>query len=206
MAKTKRRSCKGGRKSRRCRGGTNDSYKDAYKTPYSASSDERGFRGVNTGVTRLGYDTKQPKRRGPSTADIVNEVERDAKNYMRMRRIRELARGVSASAKNTANRLKDSVLGLPGTLRGSVSDIYKRLTTDPRFEKEKLIPANIETKHNQAGVQNFLRRSNEIYNTNFKKVGQYYDDDHPYFLPGHYDPDKTWNIAEWDPTPKWGGR
>ncbi len=119
MAKTKRRSCKGGRRSRRCRGGTKDSYKKAYKTPYSASSEARGFGSSAQGVSRVG-DTKQAERRGPSTADIVNEVERDAKNYMRMRRIRELARGV-----------RDSTASAVRGLGASVSGIYKRLTTDP---------------------------------------------------------------------------
>lgn len=203
MAKTKRRSCKGGRRSRRCRGGVP---KRAYTDPYYADGKGRTPQGVS-----LFGDTKKPKQVlqiGPTHADI-NAIQRGSNIYMATRPIRIFARGVSASAKNTANRFKESVLGLPGrtasALRGSVSGIYKRLTTDPRFEKEKLIPANIETKHNQDGAQNFLKRSNEIYDSNYNKVGQYYDN-HPYFLPGHYKPDETWNIAEWDPTPKWGGR
>lgn len=208
MAKTKRRSCKGGRKSRKCRGGTKYSYNSAYNIPYSASSEARGFGSHSQGVSRFG-DTKQAELRGPSNADTVNEVERDAKIYMRMRPIRKLARGfkesvlgfpgtLRASTASAARGLKKSVLGLPGTLRASVSGIYKKLTTDPRFEKDKLLRANMETKdaNEGAGVQNFLKRSNEIYDSNYHKVGQYYDG-HPYFLPGHYDPEDSWTMSRW---------
>ena len=193
MAKTKRRSCKGGRKSRRCRGGTKSTFINRFRTPYTASSAERGFL-TGDGVSRLGLDTKQAERVlkiGPTHEDI-NDIEHSAKNYMRMRAFRKSARA-----------LKDSVFGLPGKLRDSVSGIYKRLTTDPRFEKHKLVRANIETRNSDegAGVQNFLKRSNEIYDSKFHKVGQYYDG-HPYFLPGHYDPEVSWTMSKMDPLSK----
>jgi hypothetical protein len=139
----------------------------------------------------------------PSTADIVNEVERDAKNYMRMRRLRELARGFRASTASAARRLRDSTASAARGLGASVSGIYKRLTTDPRFEQHKLVRANMETKdaNEGAGVQNFLKRSNEIYDSKFHKVGQYYDG-HPYFLPGHYDPEVSWTMSKMDPLSK----
>jgi hypothetical protein len=122
MTKTKRRSCKGGRKSRRCRGGLP---KRAYGDSYYANGKkaESGFR---LAEPTLNLFSMTP----PSTADIVNKVERDAKNYMRMRRLRELARGFRASTASAARRLrdstasaarglKDSVLGLPSKFRNS---------------------------------------------------------------------------------------
>jgi hypothetical protein len=125
-------------------------------------------------------------------------------------RRRSLKRGgvpftaIKDTVSNFANRtasaargLRDSVSSLPGKLRGSVSGIYKRLTTDPRFEQDKLIRANMNTKDADegAGLQNFLKRSNEIYDTSYHKVGQYYDD-HPYFLPDHYNPKVSWTMSK----------
>ena len=128
-----------------------------------------------------------------------------------MRPIRKLARGfkesvlgfpgtLRASTASAARGLKKSVLGLPGTLRASVSGIYKKLTTDTRFEKDKLLRANMET-FGSYGVQNFrYDESGKIYDSHLHKVGQFYKEAdgkyYPYFLPGHYDRDESWTMSK----------
>lgn len=221
MAKTKRRSCKGGRKSRKCRGGV--SY---FNLPFRERQkyyDHARFSETQQYPSRLGVDTRQPKQVlqiGPTPKEI-DRIGREAKNYMRMRRIRELARGVSASAKNTANRFKESVLGFPGTLRdstasafrglgASVSGMYQMLLRFPKFEKDKLVRANMET-FGSHGVQNYLYNEHgDILSSDGddgRKFGQFYKEadgkHYPYFLPDHYDPAETWTMSQMDPTKKY---
>jgi hypothetical protein len=163
-------------------------------------------------VFRPGYDTKQVEQVlqiGPTHEDI-NDIERHAKNYMRMRHIREFGRRVSASAASAARGLGASVTGAIGRtasaargLGASASGIFKRLTTDPRFAQDKLILANYGQLNADegAGLQNFLKKSNDIYDTNYNKVGKYYDGK-AYFLPDHYNPKISWTMSKMDPLSK----
>ena len=129
MAKTKRRSCKGGRKSRRCRGGLPKPKlpQRGFNDPYYANGKkaESGFRLAEPTSNWNPFAT-----RPISTAD---ELERDvakAKNYMRMRAFRKSARAFKDSITNLPGRtasvlrasargLKKSVFGLPGNIRNS---------------------------------------------------------------------------------------
>jgi len=113
-----------------------------------------------------------------------------------------LKRGKDAAREST-HRLRASVASAARGLGASASDIFKRLTTDPRFEKNKLRPANYaqQDADEGAGLQNFLKKSNDIYDTNHNKVGKYYDGK-AYFLPDHYNPKKSWTMSKMDPLSK----
>ena len=226
MAKTKRRSCKGGRKSRRCRGGLPKpklpprGYRDSYYA--NGKKAESGSRIAEPTLNWNLFATT------PQTdAQITEEVNSAAKRYMMMRRLRELARGVRASIANFAGRtasaardlpgrtasaardlpgrtasaargLKDSVLGLPGSM-------YQMLLRFPRFEKEKLVPANM-TKFGSHGVQNYLyNEHDDIFSSDGdrgKKLGEFYKEAdgkyHPYFLEGEYNPEDSWTMTRMD--------
>jgi hypothetical protein len=122
MAKTKRRSCKGGRKSRRCRGGTNESFYNAYRIPFSASSEERGF-------GKHPQDTSHIAERYSLNpfSGIFKKLTPDPRTVDRALLAAEMAPfrarkaiGRTASAlRASARGLKDSVLGLPSKFRNS---------------------------------------------------------------------------------------
>lgn len=144
---------------------------------------------------------------GAAAGYLVNKLDDARIGVDRLKRKASAsARGLGASTASAARRVGASVLGLPGTLRGSVSGIYKRFTTDPRFKQDKLVHANMETKDADegAGLQNFrYTESGEIFDSHHSKVGQFYQHAdgkyHPYFLPNRYDPTKSWTMSKMNP-------
>lgn len=129
MAKTKRRSCKGGRKSRKCRGGTKYSYNSAYNIPYSASSEARGFGSHPQGTSHISerYSFNPLSGIAKKLTPNPRTVDRAllAVEMAPSRAKRTIGRAVSRTA-SAARGLKDSVLGLPGTLRASVGSLAGR--------------------------------------------------------------------------------
>ena len=122
MAKTKRRSCKGGRKSHRCRGGTKTKYPylTRFRAPFGARPNEVGFSG-NAGVSRLGYDTKQDPRQNqmqnlPLKEIVARQLAAAGDEIVfAMKPLKRRASALIASARG----LKDSVLELPSNIRNS---------------------------------------------------------------------------------------
>ncbi len=201
MAKTKRRSCKGGRRSRRCRGGVLPSY----NTPYHAGPKAHGFGENPEGVSRIG-DTRQSEQLlqiGPTYEDI-NDIERDAKNYMRMRRIREFGRRVSASARNAIGRTASAARGL------GASAIRKIGFNSHYLDHSNLVTVPQDRKYNFGLSENSAERlyrldprTGKLYETNSKYLGPvgYWplprkNEMTAKFLPGH-EPKKgeTWAIV-----------
>jgi hypothetical protein len=117
-------------------------------------------------------------------------------------------RGLKASVGRLAGRTASAARGLGA----SASGIFKRLTTDPRFAQEKLIPANMtqENADEGAALQNYMyNESGDIIDSSGdsgKKLGQFYQHQdgkyYPYFLRDEYNPKMSWNIARMDPLSK----
>ena len=152
MAKTKRRSCKGRRRSLKRRGGTNDSYENAFKIPYRASSKKRGFISGVQGVSRLGFDTKQdPRQNQMQNLPLKEIVARqlaaagDKIDFAIMKPLKRKASAARASARG---------------LRHSVSNAYNRMTSAARMsiglhghhlDRSKLVPVP-EDRHENFGL------------------------------------------------------
>jgi len=105
-----------------------------------------------------------------------------------------------------ANQPTDSELRLlvqPADSELRLAIFLKGLPQTPDLKKNKLRPANYAQRDADegAGLQNFLKKSNDIYDTNHNKVGKYYDGN-AYFLPDHYNPKISWTMSKMDPLSK----
>ena len=76
MAKTKRRSCKGGRRSRRrSGGGPHENYRNRFKVTYHAGPKAHGFGEHPQVVSRFG-DTRQSVTPRPSISPPLSRIEK----------------------------------------------------------------------------------------------------------------------------------
>jgi hypothetical protein len=196
------------------RGGTNDSYENAFKIPYRASSKKRGFISGVQGVSRLGFDTKQdPRQNQMQNLPLKEIVARqlaaagDKIDFAIMKPLKRKASAARASARG---------------LRDSVSNAYNRMTSAARMsiglqghhlEHSKLIPVPKDRRKNFGLHENSAVRLYDLE----EKTGNLYERSsefkgpvgfwpHPrsdemtaQFLPGH-GPEKgqSWAIVTRD--------
>ena len=200
MAKTKRRSCKGGRRSRRCRGGVLPSY----KTPYRAGPKAHGFGEHPKGVSRLGYDTKIENPRQPSHADLVNQIQRDAFIHFNIvRPSRKFARGLRDSVGSLAGRTASAARGLGASALRSIGLNSHHLDHSKLVTVPEDIHENFGLRENSAKrLYRLDRSSGKLYETSSQHLGpvghmrDQTDEKTAMFLPGHGPKEgETWAIV-----------
>ena len=226
MAKTKRRSCKGGRKSRKCRGGTKYSYNSAYNIPYSASSKERGFGSHPQGTSHISERYSLNPFSGiakkltpnPRTVDrallAVDMAPSRAKRTIgrAVSRTASAARGLGASTASAANRLRASVGSLAGRTASTVSRMgnkFKRMFDLPHkdLDESKLRDLDLGTTYglseNAANHIFRIEPDGKLYKSGYNGPVGFLKQGEPVktarFYPEHMPKkDETWYIRKYN--------